>query len=69
MYCLVIKINYGGYNVFKFNKKIKFAIAVVLASVALLAVNKLQQIKMNFSTQQLEINFDQSNVNNKPVEK
>lgn len=54
---------------FELNKGIKLvAIALVLV-VLVISMSKLRQIKMNFSTKQLEINFDQASVSDKSLEK
>jgi len=54
---------------FKFDKYIKLvAIALVLIAL-LISTSRLRQIKMDFSTKQLEINFDHANVSKKSLEK
>ncbi len=54
---------------FEFNKGIKLVAIALVLIILVISSSRLRQIKMNFSTKQLEINFDQANMNVKPPEK
>ncbi len=53
----------------KGNKWVAIALMLIVLIVLIVSTSKLRQIKMDFSTKQLEVNFEQANMSDKSSEK